>query len=103
MLVLLSPAKTLQFDHQQQPPPLSTRFTLPQHIAQSQILLEEIQRLSRPKLKSLLKVSESLAALNFERFQNIDLDQYTTDPASLQLDAQHRQVSQRWLNMYVIT
>ena len=64
MLVVLSPAKTLDY---QTPAPLSA-FSQPQLLAQSQLLIKRCQDLSMQDLASLMKVSDKIAALNVARF-----------------------------------
>lgn len=64
MLVVLSPAKTLDY---QTPAPLSA-FSQPQLLAQSQLLIKRCQDLSMQDIASLMKVSDKIAALNVARF-----------------------------------
>lgn len=65
MLILLSPAKNMNFD----PAPNGLRATKPQFIADTAELSETTKSLTRGKIKSLMKLSEKLADLNYERFQ----------------------------------
>lgn len=64
MLLLISPAKTLDF---QNPAP-TERFTQPQHLAQAQQLIEILKPLSVPDIARLMKLSDRLAALNSARY-----------------------------------
>ncbi len=64
MLVVLSPAKTLDF---QTPAPFTT-FSQPALLAQSQQLIKCCQNLSMQDIASLMKVSDKIAALNVARF-----------------------------------
>lgn len=67
MLVLLSPAKTLDMT------PVSGEFTLPRLLEQSEQLASALRRKSRSKLQQLMSISEKLAALNYERYQDFSL------------------------------
>lgn len=66
MIVLISPAKTLDFESDI--PTLegsSTRFN-----QQSQELIDQLKQLSPEQISKLMKVSEKIAELNYERFHN---------------------------------
>ncbi len=66
MLLVISPAKTLDYES-----PLKTKvYTLPDHLEQSQILVNRLRMLSPLDISELMKVSMKLAELNFERFQD---------------------------------
>jgi uncharacterized protein len=64
MLVLVSPAKTLDFEN----PPLTTEHTLPKLLDHSQALIKECQKLTPVQIASLMKVSDKIAGLNAARF-----------------------------------
>lgn len=64
MLVLVSPAKTLDFEN----PPLTTDFTQPSLLAHSQVLIKECRKLVPADIASLMKVSDNIAGLNAARF-----------------------------------
>ncbi len=64
MLTLLSPAKSLDFET----PSIAKSATKPVLLNQSQILIDELRKLSAPKIASLMNISDSLAALNRKRF-----------------------------------
>jgi len=64
MLVLVSPAKTLDFDT----PPISDAFTQPRLLNQSQALIDICRRLTPMDIASLMKVSDKIAGLNAARF-----------------------------------
>jgi uncharacterized protein len=64
MLVLVSPAKTLDFEN----PPLTTEHTLPKLLQHSQALIEVCQKLTPVQVASLMKVSDNIAGLNVARF-----------------------------------
>jgi len=64
MLIVISPAKTLDFDT-----PLPTvRATQPRLLDQSQALVDRARQLSASDIASLMKVSDKIAALNVARF-----------------------------------
>ena len=66
MLMLLSPAKNLNFD----PAPEAPKATKPAFAKDTGELAETARKLTRAKIKSLMGVSEKLADLNYERFQS---------------------------------
>jgi cytoplasmic iron level regulating protein YaaA (DUF328/UPF0246 family) len=66
MLLLISPAKTLDFET----PPVTRVATQPDFLAHSQILIDELRQLSPPQIAGLMGVSEKLGELNFGRFLN---------------------------------
>ena len=66
MLVLLSPAKTLDFEH-----PSSTEIcTQPDFLDLSQDLINALARLSAEQVGELMKLSPKLAQLSQQRFQS---------------------------------
>src|SRR5690625_7103155 len=66
MLVLLSPAKKLDFDSTIR----TTLHSQPQFIDAAATLVKVLQPYSEEDLAALMKLSPTLAALNVERFQN---------------------------------
>ena len=66
MLTVLSPAKTLDFDH----PAPTRRSTQPRFLEQSAALVEDAQELRPEDIRELMGVSEKIAELNFRRFHN---------------------------------
>ncbi|MFP6730633.1 MAG: peroxide stress protein YaaA [Alphaproteobacteria bacterium] len=66
MLAIVSPAKKLDFSELPQPLPHS----LPEFTEQTQSLVKTARRLSRPKLKKLMSLSDTLTELNYQRFQD---------------------------------
>lgn len=66
MIILLSPAKNLNFD----PATDAPKATKPTLLAHTTALAETTQKLSRGKIKSLMGISDKLAELNYERFQS---------------------------------
>uniref|UniRef100_K3X0J3 Uncharacterized protein n=1 Tax=Globisporangium ultimum (strain ATCC 200006 / CBS 805.95 / DAOM BR144) TaxID=431595 RepID=K3X0J3_GLOUD len=83
LLYLLSPAKTLDMT-------LSTVkvCSAPQLLHEAHILLQE---LSQAKVKSLLGVSDALARLNYQRFQNFAIVLDEKKEADLVPDETHKQ------------
>ena len=68
MLILLSPAKAMNFD----PPPVPAPLTRPVLEADTAQLATATRRLSVAQIRSLMDLSEKLAVLNRERFQAFD-------------------------------
>ncbi|GAB3011188.1 peroxide stress protein YaaA [Bowmanella dokdonensis] len=66
MLIVLSPAKNLDYDN---PPPLS-EFTQPDLLDQAQQLIKVCRDLSPAQVGSLMHISDKLAHLNVERYHN---------------------------------
>lgn len=64
MLTILGPAKTIDMS----PHAVTGRNTLPAYLMESRKLVGKLRKLSPVELKSLMKVSDKLAVLNFERF-----------------------------------
>lgn len=64
MLLVISPAKTLDY----QTPAQTERYTLPEHLDQSQLLIEQLRELSPSDVASLMSLSDKLAALNVARY-----------------------------------
>lgn len=75
MIVLLSPAKTLDFTPAETP-----TTTLPRLLSESQQLVEVLKEKTPQDLQDLMKVSEKIATLNFERFHAFQTP-FTTDNA----------------------
>lgn len=74
MLMLLSPAKKLDYDS----PVRTTLHTQPLFAAQAETLIDLLREQSPDDIASLMKLSENLAVLNVERYQawtpHFDLD-----------------------------
>ena len=64
MIVVISPAKTLDFDT----PATTSEFTEAGLLKQSQLLIDRCQELSMQDIASLMKVSDKIAGLNVARF-----------------------------------
>lgn len=70
MLALISPAKTLDYETT-----LPTeQFTLPRLLEQSELLIDDCQKLSATDIASLMSVSEKIATLNVGRFHDWQAD-----------------------------
>ena len=66
MLILLSPAKTLNFDKERS----VENYTLPLFLQDSSLLIERLRQMTPDDISSLMEVGEKLAHLNYERFQD---------------------------------
>ena len=67
MLMLISPAKTLDYtgaDHSQ--------FTMPAFLAQTQVLAKQLSTCDAAELSDLMKISDKLAELNYQRYQDFE-------------------------------
>lgn len=66
MIILISPAKNLNYDIN----PKITEFSVPKFLDDSNILIDELKKISPPELSKLMKISDKLSELNYERYQN---------------------------------
>lgn len=66
MLIVVSPAKTLDYDT----PPKTSKFTLPDYLDESQLLIDRLRQLSSLDIAELMKVSTKIADLNFDRYES---------------------------------
>jgi len=66
VLILISPAKTLDFET---PSPYD-RFSKPDFIAETNTLVEELRQLSAQEISSMMKISDKLGDLNASRYKN---------------------------------
>lgn len=66
MLLLISPAKTLDYES----PLATTRFTQPQLLDDSQQLIAIARQLTPAQIGSLMSISDKLAGLNADRFHS---------------------------------
>ncbi len=66
MITVISPAKSLDFES----PSATKQYSQPEFLAQSQQLIDQLQVLEPKDIASLMKLSDKLAALNFDRFQS---------------------------------
>ncbi len=66
MLIVISPAKSLDFDSEVK----TTKHSKPLFIKEASSLVKNLRQLSPPELSSLMNISDKLALENFERFNN---------------------------------
>lgn len=66
MLILLSPAKSLDFETAAK----TNVFSEAEFLKESKVLIQDLKKLSVPKIANLMNVSDKIAVLNQERFQN---------------------------------
>lgn len=64
MLMVISPAKTLDYDT----PPTTARFTQPQFLDHAQELIGQLREMSPQQIGELMHLSDKLAALNVARY-----------------------------------
>ncbi|MBI1183437.1 peroxide stress protein YaaA [bacterium] len=65
MLILISPAKTLDFESA----PLTPAYSVPENLEQSEKIIKKLRTVSVKKLGELMSISKDLARLNHERYQ----------------------------------
>jgi uncharacterized protein len=65
MLIVVSPAKTLDYET----PPKTKINTLPDYLDDSQELINRLRRFSSLDIAELMKVSKKIADLNFDRYE----------------------------------
>jgi cytoplasmic iron level regulating protein YaaA (DUF328/UPF0246 family) len=66
MLIVVSPAKTLDYET----PPKTKVFTQPEYLEHSQALISRLRQLSSLDISELMKVSTKIADLNFDRYES---------------------------------
>ena len=76
MLIVLSPAKSLDFTT----PATTNQYSQAEFLEQSQLLIEQLKKLTPAKVASLMKISDKLASLNVARFGSWTLP-FTPDNA----------------------
>ena len=64
MLMVISPAKTLDYES----PPVTPVFTQPDHLKESKRLIARLRKLGPPQVATLMTLSDKLAALNVARY-----------------------------------
>jgi len=64
MLTILGPAKTIDTS----PHGITESYSFPRYIDQAEVLVDQLRQYSISQLKSLMKVSDKLATLSFERY-----------------------------------
>jgi len=70
MLILISPAKTLDF---KTPAPVKS-YTIPEFLSKSRQIISTLKKLKSNKISDLMNISPKLGQLNFERYQEWNLD-----------------------------
>lgn len=68
MLLVISPSKTQEFDV-----PVHGPYTLPLFLEQASRLARQLKQFDQSQLAQLMKMSDKLAAINFQRFQEFRL------------------------------
>lgn len=66
MLIVISPAKTLDYENV----PKTKVFTTPDYLGQSQQLINRLRNFSSLDISDLMKVSAKIADLNFDRYES---------------------------------
>ncbi|MEJ6794575.1 MAG: peroxide stress protein YaaA [Flavobacteriales bacterium] len=74
MLTIISPAKSLNFDDLNK----EVKSSVPNYLNQSQEIISIIKQLENKELMDLMSISQDLAQLNYDRFQNWSLP-FNTD------------------------
>jgi len=64
MLIVISPAKTLDFETA----PTTREHTIPDFLDHSQVLIDELRELTPPQVSELMGISDKLGDINFGRF-----------------------------------
>ena len=67
MIILLSPAKTLDYENK----PIINKMSSPLFLKQSEILIDALKRKNTKEIASLMKLSDKLAELNCDRYKGI--------------------------------
>lgn len=80
MITVLSPAKTLDYD----PQSLTKKHTLPEFLDDSQELIDQLAKMSRPAVAKLMGISDKLAELNASRYKAWETP-FTTENAKQSL------------------
>jgi hypothetical protein len=65
MIIVLSPAKTLDFES----PPVTSHFSQPDFLQESARLVSRLKKLPAARLEEMMEISPALAQLNAERFR----------------------------------
>ena len=66
MKVLLSPAKAIDTENKIN----TSKFTEPAFIEEAGYLVNKLKKFSAKKIKGMMHVSDDIAQLNFDRYQN---------------------------------
>ena len=76
MLIVISPAKTLDYDTA----PKTKTFTIPDYLDQSEQLIEHLRKFCSLDIMELMNVSLKIAEINFDRYESWN-KKFTTDNA----------------------
>ena len=95
-LILLSPAKSLDFTKPLTAALASVTPTQPRMLQQTAPLSRRLSELSKTQLKSLMSLSDSLAQLNADRYSNFE-----AQTERLAIGALRRLLHQRWERVHV--
>ena len=79
MIILLSPAKSLDFSAHG----LKVKASKPPFPDRTAQIAKAASKLTRPKIKKLMNLSDDLADLNYQRFQSFEADRAANAPAAL--------------------
>ena len=66
MLIVISPAKTLDFETT----PTTEKYTQPEMLSYSEKLMSKLKKMSPKHVSKLMNISDDLGELNFQRFQS---------------------------------
>lgn len=80
MLAILSPAKDMKVHGGASYP--TKKYTIPEFLVQSKGLISDLKKFKRDELSELMKISDKLALLNFDRFKNWKQDHHAPEYAS---------------------
>lgn len=80
MITVLSPAKTLDYDTQK----LTKKHSLPEFLDDSQELIDQLAKMTKPKVGKLMGISDKLAELNVSRYKSWQTP-FTTENAKQSL------------------
>ena len=77
MIIVLSPAKTLDYSSSEN----ISDFSSPEFLNKSKNLINELKKKNAKEISSLMKLSEKLTSLNLERYQNWKAQKKPSDNA----------------------
>ncbi|HRW31125.1 MAG TPA: YaaA family protein, partial [Emcibacteraceae bacterium] len=66
MIVVVSPAKKLDFESDEVKP----NWSVPDYLDQSETLINATRKMSRKKIADIMNISDTLADLNYERYRD---------------------------------
>lgn len=66
MLIVISPAKTLDFESI----PQTAQYTQPAFLDEAETLIKRLRKLSAEDIQNLMRVNDKIAQLNYQRFQD---------------------------------